>query len=158
MLGRFRQGLRRTSQLLNTDIRDLFKQEGQLVDDQFLDRLYALLVKTDMGSRPAGEIRDQIRADFRGRIVQMDDILQHVQQQLLVLMAQDQSPLQLQSDGPTVIVVVGVNGSGKTTSIAKLTQLLIDQGHRVVLGAGDTFRAAAVEQLTVWRNDWGQKS
>ena len=54
-----------------------------------------------------------------------------------------------------MIVVVGVNGSGKTTSIAKLARLLIDQGHRVVLGAGDTFRAAAVEQLTVWAQRLG---
>jgi fused signal recognition particle receptor len=150
LFGRLRQGLRRTSQLLNTDIRDLFKQEGQLVDDAMLDQLYALLVRTDMGAGPAREVRQQIQDEYRGRVVTMTDLLQSVQKRILGLMNQDPAPLNLQSDGPTVIVVVGVNGSGKTTSIAKLARLLIDQGHRVVLGAGDTFRAAAVEQLTVW--------
>jgi fused signal recognition particle receptor len=155
LLGRLRHGLRRTSQLLNTDIRDLFKQDGQLVDDDILDQLYALLVRTDMGSGPAREIRQAIQDEYRGRVVTMNDILQTVRERLLELMAQDLSPLNLQTNGPTVIVVVGVNGSGKTTSIAKLARLLIDQDRRVVLGAGDTFRAAAVEQLTVWAQRLG---
>ena len=150
LFARFRRGLKRTSDLLNTDIRDLFKQEGQLVDDELLDRLFALLVRTDMGAGPAGEIRDQIQAEFRGRVVQMEEVLIRVKEKLLELMAQDERPLNLQQQGLTVILVVGVNGSGKTTSIAKLSQMCVDQGKSVVLGAGDTFRAAAVEQLTVW--------
>ncbi len=150
LLARFRRGLKRTSDLLNTDIRDLFRQEGRLIDDDLLDQLYALLVRTDMGGEPAREIRDQIQSEFRGRVVQMDDVLSSVKRKLLELMAQEESPIQLVEDGPTVIVVVGVNGSGKTTSIAKLAQMFLDQGHQVVLGAGDTYRAAAVEQLTVW--------
>jgi fused signal recognition particle receptor len=152
---RVREGLRRTSQLLNTDIRDLFKQEGQLVDDSMIDRLFALLVRTDIGSGPAREICDEVQREFRGRVVHMSDIQARVKAKLLQLMAQDESPLNLQADGPTVVIVVGVNGSGKTTSIAKLAAMLIEQGHRVVLGAGDTFRAAAVEQLTVWANRLG---
>lgn len=155
IFGRFRQGLKRTSQLLNTDIRDLFKHEGKLVDDDMLDLLYAALVKTDMGVAPAGEIRDEIKSEFRGRVVTMSEVQERVKTKLRELMAQEDSPLQLQADGLTVIIVVGVNGSGKTTSIAKLTKLLIDQGHRVMLGAGDTFRAAAVEQLTVWAGRLG---
>lgn len=155
LFGRVRAGLRRTSQFLNTDIRDLFKQDGQLVDDQMLDRLYALLVRTDMGAGPARDIRDEVQRDFRGRVVHWRDIQDRVKAKLLALIAQDVHSLNLQADGPTVIVVVGVNGSGKTTSIAKLTHLLLSQGHRVVLGAGDTFRAAAVEQLTVWANRLG---
>ncbi len=150
LFARFRRGLKRTSDLLNTDIRDLFKKEGQLVDDELLDRLFALLVRTDMGAGPAGEIRDQVQAEFRGRVVHMEEVLVRVKEKLLELMAQDERPLEIQQQGPTVILVVGVNGSGKTTSIAKLTQMCVDQGRSVVLGAGDTFRAAAVEQLTVW--------
>ena len=65
-------------------------------------------------------------------------------------MAQSDQELRLAASGPTVIMVVGVNGSGKTTSIAKLASLFRGEGKRVVLGAGDTFRAAAVEQLTIW--------
>ncbi|MCP4189643.1 MAG: signal recognition particle-docking protein FtsY [Planctomycetaceae bacterium] len=155
LFSRFRRGLKRTSDLLNTDIRDLFKQEGQLVDDELLDRLYALLVRTDMGAGPAREIRDSVQKEFRGRVVQMDEVLERVKAELLGYMAQDQSPLQTAAEGPTVILVVGVNGSGKTTSIAKLTQMCVERGDQVVLGAGDTFRAAAVEQLTIWSERLG---
>ena len=150
----FRAGLKRTSDILNTDIRDLFKQEGQLVDDDFLDRLFALLVRTDMGVNPAREIQDQIKKDFRGRKAEMDEVLTAVKDKLLELMAQDQQPLEINHQ-PTIVLVVGVNGSGKTTSIAKLTKMLIDRGHKTVLGAADTFRAAAVEQLTVWAGRLG---
>lgn len=150
LFSRFRRGLKKTSDLLNTDIRDLFKREGRLVDDAFLDELFAILVKTDMGAGPANEIRDRVQEENRGRVVQMEEVLSSVQATLRELMAQDTSPIVLAPDGPTVIMVVGVNGSGKTTSIAKLAHMFQGQGHRVVLGAGDTFRAAAVEQLTVW--------
>lgn len=149
-LARLRQGLKKTSDILQTDIRDLFKREGRLVDDEFLGELYAILVKTDMGGGPAGEIRDRIQQDFRGRVVHMREVLDSVQESLHAIMAQDEQPIQFAPSGPTVILVVGVNGSGKTTSIAKLAHLFQQQGKRVVLGAGDTFRAAAVEQLTIW--------
>ena len=150
ILARLRQGLKRTSQLLNTDIRDLFKQEGRLVDDDFLDELFAILVRTDMGTGSAGQIRDQVRTDFRGRVVRMDEVLHAVKGKLKELMAQDETPLSFAAAGPTVIMVVGVNGSGKTTSIAKLAHFLKAQGKEVVVAAADTFRAAAVEQLTIW--------
>ena len=147
---RLRQGLKRTSQLLNTDIRDLFKQDGRLVDDQFLDELFAVLVRTDMGTGSAGQIRDQVQTEFRGRVVKMDDVLHAVKAKLRELMAQAETPLAFAASGPTIIMVVGVNGSGKTTSIAKLAHFLKGQGKGVVLAAADTFRAAAVEQLTIW--------
>ena len=150
VFSRVRRGLRRTAQLLNTDIRDLFKQEGRLVDDDFLRDLFAILVRTDMGTGPAKEICDQVRDLYRGRVVQMDEVLQNVKEKLRELMAQPEEPISFAQSGPTVIMVVGVNGSGKTTSIAKLARMFHDAGKRVILGAGDTFRAAAVEQLTVW--------
>ncbi len=145
-----RRGLRRTSNLLHTDIRDLFKREGRLVDDEFLQELFAILVKTDMGAGPAGEIRQRVQSEFRGRVVQMDDVLSTVGDSLRELMAQELVPLNQAESGPTIIMVVGVNGSGKTTSIAKLAHLFHSRGQKVVLGAGDTFRAAAVQQLTIW--------
>ncbi len=146
----FRKGLRKTTQLLNTDVRDLFKQEGELLDDQFLDRLYAMLVRTDMGAAAARSIRDTVDTKFRGRVVKMDNVLAEIKQQLNELTQQPAETLSMAADGPTVVMVVGVNGSGKTTSIAKLAQMFHDQGRSVVLGAGDTFRAAAVEQLAIW--------
>ena len=155
LLSRFRQGLQKTTQLLHTDIRDLFKQEGQLVDDAFLGQLFAVLVRTDMGAGPANTIRDELQQEFRGRVVQMSELLDRVKAKLLELTDQHERPIELQATGPTVVMVVGVNGSGKTTSIAKLTQLFRNQGKSVVLGAGDTFRAAAVEQLTIWAERLG---
>jgi len=155
LLARFGQMLKKSRDLLKTDIRDLFKKEGELVDDEFLDKLFAKLVKTDMGAGPANVIRERVQQDNRGRIVQMDDVLLSVQDSLRQLMAQDAAPITFAASGPTVIMVVGVNGSGKTTSIAKLAYMFIAEGQRVVLGAGDTFRAAAVEQLTVWAHRIG---
>jgi len=152
---RFKQGLKRTSQVLHTDIRDLFKSEGRLIDDEFLDELFAILVKTDMGSGPANEIRDHLQKEFRGRVVQMGDVLDRVRASLKELLAQDEVPIRLADNGPTIIMVVGVNGSGKTTSIAKLAAMFVADGKNVVLGAGDTFRAAAVEQLTIWADRIG---
>lgn len=148
-------GLKKTAQVLNTDVRDLFKKEGRLVDDQFLNELYAILIRTDMGAGPAGEIRDQVATDFRARVVHMDDVLKTISKKVRELVQQPEVPILFQPNGPTVVMVVGVNGSGKTTSIAKLTKMFKDQGKSVVLGAGDTFRAAAVQQLTVWAQRLG---
>ena len=147
---RFRRGLQKTRQVLNTDIRDLFKAEGRLVDEAFLKELFARLVRTDMGAGPAAKIRDDVATRYRGRVVHMEEVLQTVRQQIHQMLRQEENGLQLAEAGPTVILVVGVNGSGKTTSIGKLANHLHGQQHKVVLGAGDTFRAAAVEQLTVW--------
>lgn len=155
LFAKFRQGLKKTTQFLNTDIRDLFKSEGRLVDDAFLDDLLEILIKTDMGVQAAKQIVEKVRTDFRARIVHMEEVLATIRGQLKELMAQDESPIRLASEGPTVIMVVGVNGSGKTTSIAKLAQVFTSQGKKVVLGAGDTFRAAAVEQLSVWGDRLG---
>src|SRR6186713_1751450 len=76
--GALRSALKKTTDVLNTDIRDLFKREGRLVDDQFLSELFAVLVKTDMGAGPAARIRDRIGSDFRARIVHMEDVLASV--------------------------------------------------------------------------------
>jgi fused signal recognition particle receptor len=153
--GMLRSALKKTHDVLNTDIRDLFKREGRLVDDAFLNELFAILVKTDMGTGPAARIRDRIGSDFRARVVQLDEVLASVKDEIRQILAQPERPIELAANGPTVILVVGVNGSGKTTSIAKLANLFRSQGKKVVLGAGDTFRAAAVEQLTIWADRLG---
>jgi fused signal recognition particle receptor len=155
LFARFKEGLRKTSQFLNTDIRDLFKKEGRLVDDDFLRELRAIMVRTDMGPAAAGVIVDEIHRQFRARVVHMDDVLGVVRAKLRDLLVQDESPIRMAAEGPTVIMVCGVNGSGKTTSIAKLAHMFQSEGKNVVLGAGDTFRAAAVEQLTVWAKRLG---
>jgi fused signal recognition particle receptor len=155
VFARWRNALKKTSDFLNTDIRDLFKREGRLVDEHFLGELFAILVKTDMGVATAGRVRDRIGSDFRARVVHMSDILKVIKEELKKVLAQPERPIRFAASGPTVILVVGVNGSGKTTSIAKLANLFRSEGKTVVLGAGDTFRAAAVEQLTIWAERLG---
>jgi fused signal recognition particle receptor len=110
-----------------------------------------------MGAGPAGKIRDSIRSQFRGRKVMMSDLIDSARETIREIMEQEASGIQWATTGPTVIMVVGVNGSGKTTSIAKLTYRFISEGKSVVLGAGDTFRAAAVEQLGIWAERLGAK-
>jgi fused signal recognition particle receptor len=149
-LGRLRQGLQKTWQVLNTDVRDLFKHEGRLVDEEFLREIFAILVKTDMGAGPANRICEEIGSRFRARVVHKSDILEVIKAQIKELIAQPDVLVNAAAAGPTVVMVVGVNGSGKTTSIAKLARRFHDEGKKVVLGAGDTFRAAAVEQLSIW--------
>ncbi len=140
----------KTNEWLHTDIRDLLKSEGRIVDEDFARELYATLIKTDMGAQAAGRIRDRIAKEYRARKVHMSDMLKIVSEEIRDMMQDKPVAIQLASTGPTVILVVGVNGAGKTTSIAKLAHMFTKQGKRVILGAGDTFRAAAVAQLTVW--------
>jgi fused signal recognition particle receptor len=152
---KLKEGLTRTTRLLNTDIRDLFKSSGRLVDDAFLDELYTALIKTDMGVPAAKEIVADVGTAFRARVVHMAEVVEEVKKKLKALMAQPAQPIQFASSGPTVVMVCGVNGAGKTTSIAKLTRMFKGLEKSVVLGAADTFRAAAVEQLTIWSQRLG---
>jgi len=155
LFDKLKQGLKKTADFLNTDIRDLFKAEGRLADETFLDELFERLVRTDMGVEAAQNTVDQIRTDFRGRVVQMDEVLQRIKESLKKLLAQPTQPIQFAPSGPTVVMVAGVNGSGKTTSIAKLARMFQSEGKRVVLGAADTFRAGAVAQLGIWAQRLG---
>lgn len=152
---RLQSGLKKTRDVLKTDIRDLFKSEGQLVDDEFLKRLFAILVKTDMGGGPAGQIKSRIESQFQGRIIEFDDVLKIIRGELTELLTQPNQPVRFAESGPSIILVVGVNGSGKTTSIAKLAHHFQTAGKSVLLGAADTFRAAAVQQLSIWAERLG---
>ena len=155
LFDKFKKGLKKTRAIFKTDIRDLFKGEGRLVDEEFLDELFEKLIKTDMGVEPAQATVDEIRTDFRARVVHMADVLERIKEKLRSLLEQPATPIEFAPSGPTVIMVAGVNGCGKTTTIAKLTKMFTDDGKRVVLGAADTFRAAAVEQLTIWAGRLG---
>jgi fused signal recognition particle receptor len=149
-LDRLKAGLAKTAKVLSTDVRDLFKREGRLVDDEFLAELRAALVKTDMGPAAAEAIVADVDTRLRSRVVEPKAVLDSIRSQLLERLRPAEAGLATAASGPTVILVTGVNGSGKTTSIAKLARLFTRGGKRVVLGAGDTFRAAAVEQLAMW--------
>ncbi len=108
-----------------------------------------------MGVASAQQLVDQVRVDFRGRVVHMEEVVDNLKTKLRELLKQPEEPIRFAPSGATVIMVAGVNGAGKTTSIAKLAKMLINQKKKVVLGAGDTFRAAAVEQLTEWSRRLG---
>jgi fused signal recognition particle receptor len=155
LFDKFKRGLTKTVRVLNTDVRDLFKSEGRLIDDEFLDEMRALLFKTDMGYDSTEQIVAEVAKNFRGRVVQLEDVVATWKTKLAELMAQEASPIRFAASGPTVIMVCGVNGAGKTTSIAKLAAMFRSEGKSVLLGAGDTFRAAAVEQLTIWAQRLG---
>ena len=108
-----------------------------------------------MGVEAAQEIADEIGETFRARVVEEHEILDDIKDKLKALLAQPAEPIRFAPSGPTVIMVAGVNGCGKTTSIAKLAYMFQADGKKVVLGAADTFRAAAVEQLTIWAKRLG---
>ncbi len=150
LFDRLRAGLSKTAQVLNTDVRDLLKREGRLVDETFLEELRAALVRTDMGPAAAEAIVVDVGERLRARVIEPDVVIDSIRSELLRRLLERSAPLRIADDGPTVILVTGVNGSGKTTSIAKLAHRFVSHGNRVVLGAGDTFRAAAVEQLSMW--------
>jgi fused signal recognition particle receptor len=152
---KLKQGLTKTTQLLKTDVRDLFKAQGRLVDDSFQKDVFEWLVKIDMGVDAAQEIAADVCEKFRARVIEPSEAIEEIKRMLKELMAQPAEPIRFAPTGPTIIMVAGVNGCGKTTSIAKLTQMLQANGKRVVLGAADTFRAAAVEQLTIWAGRLG---
>jgi fused signal recognition particle receptor len=161
---RLKQGLQKTKQLLQTDVRDLFKA-GEIVTDEQLEKFEAALIRTDMGVAAAGKVIAELRSQYLGRTVQLSDVWTTVKTTLRDLLHgetglhwnrdQPLSPLNTAATKPTVILVSGVNGAGKTTTIAKLARLILSSGKTVMLAAGDTFRAAAVEQLTLWSQRLG---
>lgn len=155
LLDRIKQGLKKTAQLLKTDVRDLFKTQGRLVDQAFLDELFEVLIRTDMGVQAAQQIVDHVGDKYRNRVIEWEQAIEEIKGTLKELLQQPESPILLAAEGPTVIMVCGVNGCGKTTTIAKLAHMFRSDGKRVVLGAADTFRAAAVEQLSIWAQRLG---
>ena len=108
-----------------------------------------------MGVEAAQEIADDVGEKFHARVVEMSEVIEEIKAKFKTLLAQPAEPIRFAPSGPTVIMVAGVNGCGKTTSIAKLTYMFQADGKKVVLGAADTFRAAAVEQLTIWAKRLG---
>lgn len=164
LFDRLKAGLKKTKDILRTDVRDLFRA-GEMLDDDVLEEFEGRLIRTDMGVAASDRIVTKLREDHGGRVVDVDAVWATVREELMDLLKGDGStawdlednlsPLARAEEGPTVILVAGVNGVGKTTSIAKISNLLQKSGKKVVLAAGDTFRAAAVEQLAMWSERLG---
>ena len=146
---RLRAGLARSSARLNDGINAIFNRRR--LDDEALAELEELLISSDMGVGIAGEVTETLRRTRFNQEVSPEEVRAALAEQVIRLVEPVTRPLRIdRGRKPFVILVIGVNGSGKTTTIAKLARQYRDQGLRVVLAAGDTFRAAAVEQLQIW--------
>jgi fused signal recognition particle receptor len=147
---RLKQGLTKTSQNLGNGLASLFL--GKKIDDDLYEELETQLLMADVGVDTSQKLIKQLvqHAD-RKQLKDADALFDKLQQEMALLLDEVEQPLQLKgADGPFVILMVGVNGVGKTTTIGKMAQQFKQQGKSVMLAAGDTFRAAAVEQLQVW--------
>jgi fused signal recognition particle receptor len=129
----------------------LFSRNPKL-DPDFLDELETALITADVGVRVSGEIMIDVRKRFKAReYPDTDALLDDLRQRLLAILEPIAQPLRIDPAAkPFVLLTVGVNGVGKTTTIGKLARRLQGEGHSLMLAAGDTFRAAAVEQLQIW--------
>ena len=149
--GAIRRGLKKTRDILFMDVKDVFRI-GRRVDEDLLKELEERLILADIGPRLAAETVEEIRAKFGKReIEKAEDILAFLKNMLSEGLApEDGGRLAKSQAGPTLVLMVGVNGTGKTTTTAKLARHLKDRNAKVLLAAADTFRAAAGEQLDIW--------
>jgi fused signal recognition particle receptor len=152
IFGKIKQGLAKTRGLFS-GVTELFRLRGR-VDRAFLDKLEERLYLADVGTAATSEIVEGVRQSFLDKEIG-GDVEQFVKQRLKEMLSTSEVGLRFAASGPTVIMVAGVNGSGKTTSIAKLAKRCKDEGKKVMVAACDTFRAAAVEQLTIWSQRLG---
>jgi fused signal recognition particle receptor len=152
LFARLKQGLSRTREILTTDLNDLLRAK-KTIDDELLEEVETLLLTADMGI----EATEVLMTDLNKRIAKKqlndsEELFKALRENMQAILQPVEHPLILPTDKnkPFVILMVGVNGAGKTTTIGKLAKRFQAQGHSVMLAAGDTFRAAAVEQLKVW--------
>ena len=153
LFDKLKSGLAKTRDRLGGGLKAVLTL-GRAVDEELLEELEETLLLSDVGPSTTNDLLDAVRGQG-GKLKDAGDVRAFLQEQIRDRLAMGGTELARAESGPTVVLVCGVNGAGKTTSIGKLTKYLRQQGHTVVLGAGDTFRAAAVEQLTIWseRND-----
>jgi fused signal recognition particle receptor len=151
---RMRLGFKKTSDRLGDNLTGLITKAA--LDEATLDRIEEALVASDLGPRTAAKVRARLAAERFERGLDETAVRAVVAQELEAILAPVAEPLEIDAfPRPQVILVVGVNGSGKTTTIAKLAHLFQEQDYSVLLAAGDTFRAAAIEQLQIWADRAG---
>jgi len=146
---RLKQGLSRSTQKLTVGITAVFTKRR--LDEKALEELEDLLIGADLGPAVAARVIEGFRGTRFGKEVTEEEIRETLAEEIAAILAPVALPFEPdRAHRPHVVLVVGVNGTGKTTTIGKLAQFHREQGRRVILVAGDTFRAAAVEQLQVW--------
>lgn len=148
-LSKLKSALGKTSGKLQTGIIDIFTKKK--LDDEMLEQLEELLIESDMGAAVAAELVESLRQQRFGKEVTAEEVKEVLAAEMIGMLSDLARPLSIDPTAkPHVVLVVGVNGNGKTTTIGKLANQLVRGGHQVVLAAADTFRAAAVEQLEIW--------
>jgi fused signal recognition particle receptor len=148
-LGQLRAGLARSSARLSEGINAIFLRRR--LDDAALGELEDLLIASDMGVGVAGDVVAALKRTRFNQEVSPEEVRAALAEEIIRLIEPVMQPLRVDpAQKPFVVLVVGVNGSGKTTTIGKLAKHYRDEGKEVILAAGDTFRAAAVEQLQIW--------
>ncbi len=150
---KLKSGLAKTRAALITPIEKLFSSADK-VDDDFYDELLDLLIMADVGVETSDYIVDTLRADLKAKNIWLASEAREEFRRILSDTVGEYRPLEL-SEGLNVILVIGVNGAGKTTSIGKLASMYASEGKKVILAAADTFRAAAIDQLAVWADRAG---
>lgn len=150
---KLKQGLKKTKDALLKPVNDLFASYDK-VDDDFFDELCDLLIMADVGVETSDHLVNKLRETLKEKKIK-DALLAREEFKAILTDAVGESGALVLGDGLSVILIIGVNGVGKTTSIGKITHCLKEQGRKVMLAAADTFRAAAAEQLGIWaeRND-----
>jgi fused signal recognition particle receptor len=147
-------GLRRTSDKLGENLTGLFSKAA--LDEQTLDEIEEALIVTDLGPAMAARIRDRLAQGRYNKVLTEEYLREIIAEEIEAVLKPVAKPLEIDAfPRPHVILVIGVNGSGKTTTIAKLAHLFQEQDYSVMLAAGDTFRAAAIGQLKVWADRIG---
>jgi len=153
-MSRLRRGLTKTRDFLNTDIEDLFSGKRQ-IDDDLLEELEELLITADIGVQTTMDLMDAISRKA-SKIASPEDLKAILKEEIMAIV--DTAPATGHKDAPPrpkIIMVVGVNGVGKTTTIGKLAARYRREGKKVLIAASDTFRAAAIEQLSIWADRAG---
>lgn len=150
---KLKNGLKKTKNALLKPVNDLFSSYDK-VDDDFYEELSDLLIMADVGVAASERLVETLRETLKEKKIKETSLAREEFRQILADSVGEGAPLDL-GDGLSIILVIGVNGVGKTTSIGKIAHVLKEQGKNVMLAAGDTFRAAAAEQLSIWaqRND-----
>ena len=149
LFGRLSKGLAKTREAVFGGL--VSRLTGRRLDEELIAEIHETLIKADVGVVTANRLIEGIRTDFRaGKLSKGEDVLVYLKRELKALWPEQDRALSFAQTGPTVILVTGVNGAGKTTSIAKLCATLRAGGKSVLLGACDTFRAGAVRQLEIW--------
>jgi len=145
---RLKEGLTKTRKGLIEKVESLFT--GRKIDEETLEELEEILITADVGTKAAGEIMASIREKTkRGEVKDTDSLKELLKREMVTILGQPH-PLVVHGGLPFVILAIGVNGVGKTTTIGKLASRFRSQGLSVMLAAGDTFRAAGIEQLEIW--------